>query len=556
MLEVFKNAKIVNVFTGEILESHLAVEDGRVLGWGDYSGAVEYDLAGKYVCPGFIDGHVHLESAMVTPREFARAVVPLGTTTVIADPHEIANVCGVEGVEYMLAATEGLPLNVYVMLPSCVPSTVLDVGGATLGGHDLALLAIHRRVLGLGEVMDFNSVLQNQPDVSAKLELFRGMVIDGHAPGLQGKDLHRYVFAGMRSDHECVTAAEAHEKLSLGMHLMIREGSACKNLLALLPAVTPHTSRRAFFVTDDRHPALLLQEGHINHLVRMAVAAGLNPVVAIQMATINTAEYFGLKTLGALAPGYDADFLVLDNLHDFRPSRVYKRGILVAEHGRALHSTSDCQEPRLACAMKIAPLTAEMLCIPAPTPVARVIGLIPGQVVTSNLQMRPLISQGFFVADVVNDVLKLAVIDRHHKSGSLGLALVSGFGLTRGAMASSVAHDAHNVVVLGTNDADIIMAVQEIERLGGGVVLVSDGQVLARVALPLAGLLSFGSMEDVAAALQALNNLAHAMGVKEGHDPFMILSFLALPVIPELKLTSRGLVDVPSGTLVSTAVVD
>ncbi|MBT9135658.1 MAG: Adenine deaminase [Firmicutes bacterium] len=482
MLEVFKNAKIVNVFTGEILESHLAVleshlavEDGRVLGWGDYSGAVEYDLAGKYVCPGFIDGHVHLESAMVTPREFARAVVPLGTTTVIADPHEIANVCGVEGVEYMLAATEGLPLNVYVMLPSCVPSTVLDVGGATLGGHDLALLAIHRRVLGLGEVMDFNSVLQNQPEIMnsvlqnqpeimTKLELFRGMVIDGHAPGLQGKDLHRYVFAGMRSDHECVTAAEAHEKLSLGMHLMIREGSACKNLLALLPAVTPHTSRRAFFVTDDRHPALLLQEGHINHLVRMAVAAGLNPVVAIQMATINTAEYFGLKTLGALAPGYDADFLVLDNLHDFRPSRVYKRGILVAEHGRALHSTSDCQEPRLACAMKIAPLTAEMLCIPAPTPVARVIGLIPGQVVTSNLQMRPLISQGFFVADVVNDVLKLAVIDRHHKSGSLGLALVSGFGLTRGAMASSVAHDAHNVVVLGTNDADIIMAVREVER--------------------------------------------------------------------------------------------
>jgi len=552
--KVFKNVQLINVFTGEILPTDLAVHGGKVVGWGNYQGREEIDLAGRYICPGFIDGHVHLESSLVVPAEFARAVVPLGTTTVIADPHEIANVCGLDGIRYLMEATAFLPLDVFFMLPSAVPSTALETGGAVLTASDLCVYRSHPRVLGLGEVMDYNAVLAERPGIMDKLNLFRGMVTDGHAPKLTGTSLHRYIAAGIGSDHECTTEGEAWEKLSLGMHIMLRESSACQNLLALLPAVTPITSRRCMFVTDDRHPSDLRDEGHINYLVRRAVAAGVEAIVAIQMATINTAQYFGLHAKGALAPGYDADFLVLENLSDFRPLCVFQRGIMVATGGELVATASVYREPALEQSINAAPLRPEQLQLYAEGPLARVIGLVPNQIATLKLELAVPISDGCYVADVARDVLKLAVVERHFATGQVGVGLVHGFGLKKGAIASSVAHDSHNLVVIGTNDADMETALAAIIKLGGGIALVQSGEVLASLALPVAGLMSLKSLEEVAAELSKLCVIACELGVRPGSDPFMTLSFLALPVVPELKLTSRGLVDVGTGQIVPCAV--
>lgn len=551
---VFRRVKLVNVFTGEVLETNLAVSGGKVVGWGDYRGKEEFDLAGKYICPGFIDGHVHIESSLLMPAEFARAVVPLGTTTVVADPHEVANVCGLQGIEYMLAVTEGLPLDVFFMLPAAVPASPFEAGGAVLTANDLALARSHPRVLGLGEVMDFESVLAERPEMMAKLALFAGGVVDGHAPGLTGARLQRYIAQGIRSDHECVQADEALEKLRLGMYIMLRESSASKNLLSLLPAVTAHSARRCMFVTDDRHPVELREEGHINHLVHLAVMAGIDPMQAIQMATINSAEYFGLRYKGALAPGYEADFLVLDNLREFRPLAVYKRGVLVAQGGQLLTSVALHAEPRLERSIHIAPLSLEHLRLPADGPLARVIGLVPGQIATQKLELEVPIREGCYIAAPLNDIHKLAVIERHFASGQVGLGLVSGFGLTAGAIASSVAHDSHNVIVLGADDADMVHAVEEVVRLGGGLVLVEGGAVLASLALPVAGLMSVKRLEEVAEELLIFRQVALRMGVRAGYDPYMTLSFLSLPVVPELKLTSRGLVDVTLGQIVPVSV--
>jgi len=551
--KVFKNVQLVNVFTGDISATDLAVSGGKVIGWGNYYGLEEIDLAGSYVCPGFIDGHVHLESSLLVPAEFARAVVPLGTTTVIADPHEIANVCGMAGISYLLEATSLLPLDVFIMLPSAVPATSLETGGAVLGASDLQSLRSHPRVLGLGEVMDCNAVLAERPDIMDKLNLFRGMVIDGHAPKLTGTALHRYIALGVGSDHECTEVGEMWEKLSLGMHIMLRESSACKDLLTLLPAVTPLTSRRCLLVTDDRHPVELLKEGHINYLVRLAVANGIPPIVAIQMATINTAQYFGLRQKGALAPGYDADFLVLDNLSDFRPQSVFRRGILVATAGALVAEAHVHREPLLEQTINVAPLRREQLQLRAEGPLAKVIGLVPNQIMTRALELAVPIDDGCYVADAARDIVKLAVVERHFATGQVGVGLVRGFGLTKGAIATSVAHDSHNLVVVGTNDADMMTAIATIIKLGGGIALVHEGQVLASLALPIAGLMSLQSLEEVEAELSRLCEIAFALGVRVGTDPFMTLSFLALPVVPELKLTSRGLVDVQSGQIVPCA---
>jgi adenine deaminase len=535
------NARLVNVLSGEIHRADVAIQDGWVVGLGDYQARQVVDLSGRFLCPGFIDAHVHLESSMVQPAEFARAVMPHGTTAVICDPHEIANVLGLDGVRYILKASRRLYLSVYIMAPSCVPATGMETAGAELSASDIAKLLRADRVLGLAEMMNYPGVLYRVPEVLAKLEVAVGRPVDGHAPGLSGKDLNAYVAAGIRSDHECTDVNEAREKLRLGMHIFIREGTTARNLQALLPLVTPSNARFCHFCTDDRHPDTLLTEGHIDDLVRKAIAWGLDPVLAIQMATLNTAQYFGLADNGAVAPGYAADLLVLDDLESVRVAQVYAAGQRVAEDGYFLPITRGTRVPLRPSVHVDA--SAVNLAIPAGDGPARVIGVIPGQVVTEHLRMDPAVRDGCVVADPVRDLLKMAVVERHRGSGNVGLGLVKGTGLRRGAIASSVAHDSHNVVVIGANDEDMRAAIAAIGHMSGGQVAVVDGQICAACPLPIAGLMSDLPLEEVSAQGSALSHAAHDLGCTLP-DPLMTISFLALPVIPALKLTDRGLVDV------------
>ena len=545
---LLKNARLVNVLSGEVHPANIAVWQGRVVGWGDYQARQVVDLGGKYVCPGFIDAHVHLESSMVQPSEFARAVVPHGTTAVVCDPHEIANVLGLAGVRYILDASEGLPLHVYVMAPSCVPATHMETAGAELTAADIEQLWAHERVIGLAEMMNFPGVLFRVPDVLAKLQSAGQRPIDGHAPGLSGLDLNAYVAAGVRSDHECTEVAEAREKLRRGMHILIREGTTARNLHPLLPLVTPSNARLCHFCTDDRHPDTLLSEGHIDDVVRKAIAWGLDPVTAIQMASLNTAEHFRLRNVGAVAPGYRADLLVLDDLETVRVSQVYAAGELVAEAGRFLPSRADQLAVPIQPSVHV-DVAALDFTIPAGrgaahvAPVAHVIGAIPGQVVTEHLRLMPTTEDGCVVSDPARDLLKIAVVERHHASGNVGLGLVTGVGLKRGAIASSVAHDSHNIVVIGASDDEMRAAVVAVAEMGGGQVAVVDGQVQAACPLPIAGLMSDRPLEEVRDQVAALTEAAHALGCTLP-DPLMTMSFLALPVIPALKLTDKGLVDV------------
>jgi adenine deaminase len=540
---LLKNGRLVNVLSGEIHPARVAIVDGRVAGWGgDYRARRVVDLAGRFICPGFIDAHVHLESSMVQPAEFARAVLPHGTTAVVCDPHEIANVLGLAGVRYMLDASAGLPLTVYVMAPSCVPATDMETAGATLDAADIAQILTYDRVLGLAEMMNYPGVLFRVPSVLEKIKVAAGRPVDGHAPGLSGKDLNAYLAAGIGSDHECTDPDEAREKLRRGMHIFIREGTTARNLHSLLPLVTPANARFCHFCTDDRHPDTLLTEGHIDDIVRQAIAAGLDPVLAIQMASINTALYFGLRQAGAVAPGYRADLLVLDDLERVQVAQVYAAGQLVAEGGRGLLSAAEFPHVPTQSTVHLS-LAALDLTIRAGQGPARVIGVVPGQVVTEDLRLEPAVVGGQVVADPARDLAKIAVVERHHSTGNLGLGLVKGMGLRRGAIASSVAHDSHNVVVVGTADADMRAAVAAIAEMGGGQVAVADGQVQAACPLPIAGLMSDQPLEKVRDQVAALTKAAQALG-STLPDPFMTLSFLALPVIPALKLTDKGLVDV------------
>lgn len=536
-------ARVVNVFTGEVLESSVAVHAGLVVGFGEREARETIDLGGRHVAPGLIDGHVHLESSMVTPGEYARAVVPRGTTTVIADPHEIGNVCGSAGIDFIVQGNAVSPLEIRVMLPSCVPATGMETPGARLDASDLAPLFRLDEVLGLGEVMDFPGVVNGDPGVLAKLRAAGARPIDGHAPGLAGRDLHAYVTAGIGSDHECTRADEALEKLRLGMHLMLREGSVTRDLEALLPAVTPRTLRRCLLVTDDREPEDLLHEGHMDFLVRKAVRLGLDPVAALTMATLNTAEYFGLARLGAVAPGFHADLVVLDDLRECRVDLVFKRGRLVASGGRPRWERVPQPAGALTATMNLAPVPAEAFRIPATGSEARIIELVPDQIVTRQRVEAVTTRHGEAVADPARDLLKLAVLERHHATGHLGLALVRGFGLQRGALASTVAHDSHNLVVVGADDDSMHLAVRELARMQGGLVAVADGRVLARLPLPVAGLVSDRPLEEVRDAVQQLHAAARSLGCVPAR-PFMSLAFLALPVVPSLKLTDLGLVDV------------
>lgn len=540
--------RLANVLSGEVYPADVAIHRGRIVGFECSSAGRVLELDGQIIAPGFIDGHVHIESSMVTVPEYARAVVPRGTTTVVADPHELANVWGTEGIRYILDSSEEVPLNVYVMLPSCVPATDLETAGASLRAEDLAPLMQDDRVLGLAEMMNYPGVLLRDAEVMAKLALAEGRPVDGHAPGLSGRDLSAYIAAGIGSDHECTTIEEAREKVRSGMHIMLREGSAAKNLRDLLPLVTPANVGRFLFVSDDRHPADLLGQGHIDFMVRTAVEQGLEPILALQIASINAARYFGLPHLGAIVPGYRADLVVLDGLESLRVAKVIKDGTLVAEDGRLcvpLRAAGGADLRR----MNIAPLGPGSFAIMAQPGPARVIGVVDGQIVTRSLSLPPKIKDGLVVSDTERDILKMAVVERHRGTGNVGLGLVQGFGLARGAIATSVAHDSHNIAVVGVSDEDMLAAVRKVAEMGGGLVALADGVVQARLPLPVAGLMSEARLEEVEQGLGECIAAARGLGCRLS-DPFMTLSFLCLPVIPELKLTDRGLVDVREFRLV------
>lgn len=545
---LLRNTRLVNVFSGEIHPADIAVWNGTVVGFGPRDAVEEIDLEGRHVCPGFIDAHVHLESAMVHPAEFARAVLPRGTTAVVCDPHEIANVMGAAGVRALLDASRDLPLSVYVMIPSCVPATAMETAGAELSAAEIAALYSRPRVIGLAEMMNVPGVLFGRPEVLEKLEGAGERPVDGHAPGLRGADLDAYIAAGVQSDHEEARADAALEKLRRGMRLMIREGSGARNLSDLLPVVTEASSRRCLFCTDDRHPETLLRDGHIDDLVRQAIGRGVSPVTAVRMASLNPAEYFGLRGRGGIGPGMRADLLVLEDLETLNIAQVYAAGRRVAENGRfllprkPLPPMTDAVRPRVDAA-------SLDFRIPAGTGPARAIGVIPGQILTENLRVNPRIEEGEVRADPRRDLLKIAVIERHRGSGRIGLGLVRGTGLRRGAIASSVAHDSHNIVVIGADDASMRFAVSRVVEMNGGQTVVEGERERAACPLPIAGLMSDAPLETVRDQVRSLTEAARSLGCRLS-DPLMTMSFLALPVIPALKLTDRGLVDVEKFAIV------
>lgn len=541
---VLRNAKVINVYSSEIMETDIAILDDTIVGLGkDYRGEEEVNLKGMYVSPGFIDGHLHIESSMVEVPQFARAVVPLGTTSVVADPHEIANVLGYEGIRYMMESSKYNPLNVFFMLSSCVPSSPLETAGSELRAFDIFPFLREKWVLGLAEVMNYPGVLNADPDVLDKLKIVTDKRIDGHAPGLHGNDLNAYIAAGVESDHECTTVEEAREKLQKGMYVMLREGSGTKNLLDLLPLVTRDNERRCFFCTDDRHPNDILEEGHINYMIKIAVQAGLDPITAIRMASFNTAEYYGLRKLGAIGPGRTADLVVFDNFQDFNIYRVYKNGKLVAVDGVPVYEMPIRPPSTIRSSVNIKWLEGNEFIIPARGRRCRVIGVVPDQIVTEYLEADCRINDGKVVSDVENDIIKIFVVERHRATGNVGRGLVKGFGLKQGAIASSIGHDSHNIIVIGVDDKDIMKAVVKINKMGGGIAVVNDETVLEALELPIAGLMSNKPLEYVSTRMKELIQATRSLGVKL-EDPLMTLSFMALPVIPQLKLTDLGLVDV------------
>ncbi|MFC2033891.1 adenine deaminase [Chloroflexota bacterium] len=547
---ILANAHVINVFTGEIESGNVAICQGKIAGVGDYEQAEEFlNLDGAYLSPGFIDGHVHIESSMLDVSQYASAVVPRGTLAVVTDLHEIANVCGLDGMRYVMSYARRLPMELFLMAPSCVPATHLETSGASLGVKEIHQVLKWKDCIGLGEVMNFPGVLFGDETVLGKVNLSSGKVTDGHAPGVKGKDLNAYIAAGIFSDHESVSLDEAAEKLRQGMFIMIREGSSEKNLDALLPLVTDKTYKRCMFVVDDRSGVDLLRDGDMDAVVRKAISNGLDPVRAIQMATINTAEYFKLDRLGAVAPGYMANLIVFEDLNDLKVNMVFYNGQLVARDGEALFANKKYHSKGLTSTVNIKPFDIEALKIKASGDMGMVIEVIPGQIITKKRKEKVKVNDGVIIPDIERDFLKLVVVERHKATGNIGLGLVTGFGLKKGALASSIAHDSHNIVAVGTNDEDIFVAVKELEKLRGGLVAVVDGKILAGLALPVAGLLSEEPLEVVVAKLQELEKATVQMGT-ELASPFSTLSFVALPVIPELRLTDLGLVDVEQFKLI------
>ena len=538
---VLKNATYVNVFSNELCHGDIAVAEGLIVGMGEYHGKVEVDVSGKLVLPGFIDAHIHLESSLVSPTEFAKAVLPLGTTTVITDPHEIANVMGTDGIEYMLQATEDLPVDVRFMLPSCVPATPLDESGANLDYRAIDSFYDHPRVQGLAEMMNYVGVVNGDGQVVEKIVASQAhhKKIDGHAPGLSGKDLNAYIAAGVYSDHECSDMEDAMNKLRLGQYIMIREGTAARNLEALMPLLTSQYVDRCMFCTDDKHPNDLLEKGHIDYIVKKAISLGADPIVAVKAACHNAARYFLLNNRGAIAPGYLGDFVIIDDFQHFEIEMVYKRGVLMYD-GQLRDFPAPEIDPYLVKrahdTFHVAHLTAEDFSDGRPH---AVIGMIPGEIVTQDAGYAD-------HADPEQDILKIAVIERHKNTHHIGLGYIKGYGLKRGAVATSISHDSHNIIVVGATDEDMAAAANRIVENRGGITVMENGQVLGEVTLSIAGIMSDDSLVMVNSALEDAKDEAFGLGVSRGIDPFMTLSFMALPVIPSLRITTRGVFDVSS----------
>ena len=538
---VLKNATYVNVFSNELCHGDIAVAEGLIVGMGEYHGKVEVDVSGKLVLPGFIDAHIHLESSLVSPTEFAKAVLPHGTTTVITDPHEIANVMGTDGIEYMLQATEDLPVDVRFMLPSCVPATPLDESGANLDYRAIDSFYDHPRVQGLAEMMNYVGVVNGDGQVVEKIVASQAhhKKIDGHAPGLSGKDLNAYIAAGVYSDHECSDMEDAMNKLRLGQYIMIREGTAARNLEALMPLLTSQYVDRCMFCTDDKHPNDLLEKGHIDYIVKKAISLGADPIVAVKAACHNAARYFLLNNRGAIAPGYLGDFVIIDDFQHFEIEMVYKRGVLMYD-GQLRDFPAPEIDPYLVKrahdTFHVAHLTAEDFSDGRPH---AVIGMIPGEIVTQDAGYAD-------HADPEQDILKIAVIERHKNTHHIGLGYIKGYGLKRGAVATSFSHDSHNIIVVGATDEDMAAAANRIVENRGGITVMENGQVLGEVTLSIAGIMSDDSLVMVNSALEDAKDEAFGLGVSRGIDPFMTLSFMALPVIPSLRITTRGVFDVSS----------
>ncbi len=546
---VLRNGQLVNVISGEIYPTDIVIHDRHVVALGaGYVGKRDVDLAGKYVAPGLIDAHVHIESSLVTPPEFARAVLPHGVTTVVTDPHEIANVLGLEGMRYMLERAKHGLLNMYVMASSCVPATDMETAGARLEAEDLAPLVDHPWVLGLAELMNYPGVALGDEGMLDKIALFEQRALDGHAPDMTGKLLNAYVTAGVQSEHECTTVAEAREKLRLGMTVFIREGTTTRNLKPLLPLISAENHSAICFCTDDRIPADLIDHGSIDHMLRIAIAEGVDPMMAIRMGSYNTARHFGLKKYGAVAPGKYADLLVLPNLQDFQPEQVYRGGELVAQNGVMVGERGETRRMDLRSTVNIGAGDLDFT-IRAQGERIRVIGTIPDQVATNHLVERAKIVDGFALSDIERDILKFAMVERHRASGNIGLGFIKGFGLQRGAIAGTVAHDHHNLAVIGVDDISMRRAVAAVVEMGGGLALADGDAILARLPLPVAGLLSELPIETVRDQYDVMIEAARELGNRMS-DPFMVMSFMGLEVIPKLKLTDRGLVDVEQFKLV------
>lgn len=554
---VLKNARVINVFTNEIETADIAISGNYIVGVGEYRGRKEVDLRGSYVCPGLIDGHIHIESSMLCGPAFEQAVLPHGTTAIITDPHEISNVVGLDGLEFMLETTKDLTLSVYFMLPSCVPATDLDESGAVLDAEQLRPYYRHPRVLGLAELMNAYGTVHCDPKVLQKICdcTKAGKVVDGHAPLLHDKDLNAYVVAGVQSDHECSNIEEAMDKLRRGQYIMIREGTAAKNMDALMPLFQEPYCNRCMLVTDDKHPSDLLRSGHIDYNIRKAIQAGAAPAIAVKMATLVPAQYFGLKQHGAVAPGYLADLILVSDLEHFTVEQVYKNGTLVAEHGKALKPASlmidNTRFARVMESFDMDEITLRDLELRESGDYERIICLRQDELLTEEkiipFQQHPNTAPG---VDTEQQIVKLAVFERHHHSGHVGIGFLGNFSLKCGAVASSIAHDSHNLIVAGDNDADMVLAGNTVRKNKGGLAFVANGEVMAEVALPVAGLMSTESAESVAEKMQALEDALKAHGVAEDSGIFMTLAFVSLPVIPKLRLNTYGIVDVEQQKIV------
>lgn len=541
---VFKNAKIINVFTNEIIEGNLAIKDGIIIGIGDYSGKEEVNLEGKYVSPGFIDGHVHIESSMVSPLEFSKNIVVRGTTTIVADPHEIANVKGVDGINYILESTENLDIDTYIMLPSCVPATEFETSGAILKAEDLREFIDNPRVLGLGELMNYIGVINAEENIIDKLNISQEKIIDGHGPMIDKESLNAYKIAGVKTEHECSTIEEMLYRIRVGMYVQIREGTAARNLGTLIEGVNKDNIRRCIFCTDDKHPEDLIETGHIDNNVRLAVKKGIDAVDAIKMGSLNTAECYGLKNRGALAPGYIADIVVFEDLNDISIELVYKKGKLVAKKGTYLNTEIDENKTKWEPEIKIKEFNKKDLEIKLSSNKANIIEMNPYTLVTNKIVQEVILKNEKFEFKENSDILKVIVVERHTGNSGKYTGLLKGYGIKNGAIGTTIAHDSHNLIVVGDNDEDILNCINYIREIGGGIAVSSKGEILEHLRLEIGGIMSNSSINTVSEKLDKMMKIARDLGVSEGVDPFMSLSFLALPVIPDIKITDKGLFDV------------